>query len=290
MVQLGIYEKALPKDITWLERLSLTKELGFDFVEMSIDETDERLARLDMSDEELNLMIDAMSQTGVRIQSICLSGHRRYPYGSTEKSNREMAYQLMDKAIRLASKLNIRIIQVAGYDVYYEEKSMLSREYFIEGLKKAVQQASEYGVMLSVEIMDDPFMNSLTKFIEIKKQIPSPYLQVYPDLGNLSAWPMNNPAYELEQGIDMISSIHLKDTYSVTADFPGQFRDVPFGEGCVDFDGLLHVLKRLGYEGTFLIEMWNEEDVDFKEKIKEAQDYLYPKLRKAGYHVPRSTN
>jgi L-ribulose-5-phosphate 3-epimerase UlaE len=44
---LGIYEKALPKDLSWPERLVLAKSCGFDFVEMSVDETDERLSRLD---------------------------------------------------------------------------------------------------------------------------------------------------------------------------------------------------------------------------------------------------
>lgn len=43
-------------------------------------------------------------------------------------------------------------------------------------------------------------MNSIQKFLEIKEQIPSPFLHVYPDLGNLSAWPENNPAVELEKG------------------------------------------------------------------------------------------
>ena len=49
---IGIYEKATPTHFTWLERLNFAKELGFDFVEMSIDERDERLARLDWSKEE----------------------------------------------------------------------------------------------------------------------------------------------------------------------------------------------------------------------------------------------
>lgn len=40
---LGIYEKALAKDLSWPERLVLAKSCGFDFVEMSVDETDERL-------------------------------------------------------------------------------------------------------------------------------------------------------------------------------------------------------------------------------------------------------
>ncbi|VFS39797.1 L-ribulose-5-phosphate 3-epimerase ulaE [Serratia liquefaciens] len=45
-IPLGIYEKALPAGECWLERLKLAKALGFDFVEMSLDETDARLARL----------------------------------------------------------------------------------------------------------------------------------------------------------------------------------------------------------------------------------------------------
>lgn len=285
MVQMGIYEKALPKGITWEERFRLTKELGFDFIEMSIDETDERLSRLDWSEEDISQLRESMFQSGVRIHSICLSGHRRFPFGSNDPAKRKVAWKILEKAIVLAHRLSIKVIQIAGYDVYYEEKSMMTREWFIEGLKAGVKKASEYGVILSVEIMDDPFMNSITKFLEIKNQIHSPYLQVYPDLGNLSAWSENNPAYELEKGIDCITSIHLKDTLPVTKEFPGQFRDVPFGEGCVDFLGLLKTVKRLEYDGTFLIEMWSENSQDFKQEIKKAKDYLYPKLKEAGYDV-----
>lgn len=145
--------------------------------------------------------------------------------------------------------------------------------------------ASTYGIILSIEIMDDPFMNSIQKFVQIKQQIHSPYLQVYPDLGNLSAWPENNPANELELGIDCITSIHLKDTYPVTGESAGQFRDVPFGEGCVDFLGMLKSLKRLEYDGTFLIEMWSETSPEFRQEIQQAKAYLYPKLLEAGYDV-----
>lgn len=285
MPQIGIYEKALPKGISWEERLRLTKKLGFDFIEMSIDETDERLARLDMSQDEIKKIRICCQEEGVRINSICLSGHRRFPFGSNDLEKRTQAGIILNKAIELANQLGITIIQIAGYDVYYEEKSMLSRERFIDGLRKGVKRASEYGIILSIEIMDDPFMNSIQKFLEIKKQIPSPFLQVYPDLGNLSAWPENNPSQEMELGIDAITSIHLKDTLPVTKTSEGQFRDVPFGEGCVDFEGTLSTLYRLGYDGTFLIEMWSEKAEDFELEIKMAKDYLIPKLRKVGYHV-----
>ena len=38
---LGLYEKALPPELTWEERLRAVKELGFDYLEISIDEKDE---------------------------------------------------------------------------------------------------------------------------------------------------------------------------------------------------------------------------------------------------------
>lgn len=285
MAQVGIYEKALPQNISWKERFYLVKEMGFDFLEMSIDETDERLARLDWPEEKIAELRNDMFETGVRINSICLSGHRRFPFGSSDPNKQKIAKEIMSKAIQLAHNLSINVIQVAGYDVYYEKKSISSREDFIAGMKESVKEASNYGVILSVEIMDDPFMNSISKFLEIKKQIHSPYLQVYPDLGNLSAWPENDPARELEKGIDCITSIHLKDTYPVTEDSSGQFRDVPFGEGCVDFLGLLRNLKRLEYDGTFLIEMWSEKSQDFVTEIQQAKRYLYAKLKEAGYDV-----
>ena len=61
---LGIYEKALAKDLSWPERLVLAKSCGFDFVEMSVDETDERLSRLDWSAAQRASLVTAMIETG----------------------------------------------------------------------------------------------------------------------------------------------------------------------------------------------------------------------------------
>lgn len=280
---LGIYEKATPKGISWRERLVFAKELGFDFVEMSVDETDARLARLDWTQEERKEVVDAIYETGVKILSMCLSGHRRFPFGSTDPDKREQAMTIMVKAIDLAADLGIRSIQLAGYDVYYEPKSVTTRELFVENLKEAVALASAKGIVLTIEIMDDPFINSITKYLKIKEQIPSPYLQVYPDVGNLSAWPENDVAYELEQGIQEITQIHLKDTLAVTADFAGKFKEVEFGEGCVDFDGCLHTLKRLNYNGPFVIEMWSETSETPAVEIEKAKAFLLPKLEGAGF-------
>ena len=97
---LGIYEKALAKDLSWPERLVLAKSCGF--VEMSVDETDERLSRLDWSATQRTSLVAAMIETGVAIPSMCLSAHRRFPFGSRDEAVRERAREIMSKAIRLA--------------------------------------------------------------------------------------------------------------------------------------------------------------------------------------------
>ena len=77
----------------------------------------------------------------------------------------------------------------------------------------------------------------------------------------------------------------MKDIYVVTEQSKGQFRDVPFGQGCVNWEDTFRILKETNYQGPFLIEMWSENCPTVEETkaaIKEAQDFLYPLIEKAG--------
>jgi hexulose-6-phosphate isomerase len=278
---LGIYEKALPKGLSWMARLSLAQALGFDFVEMSIDESDERLARLDWSKAERASLRAAVAETGVTVPSMCLSGHRRFPFGSRDSAIRSQAREIMRKAIDLSASVGVRTIQLAGYDVYYEPSDEGTRQRLIEGWRWAVDEAARSQVMLAVEIMDTPLINSITAWMEYAKIIESPFFCVYPDLGNLSAWNNDAPA-ELRKGIAKIVAIHLKETLRVSKDFPGQFRDVPFGTGCVDFEACFQTLAELKYRGPFLIEMWTEKSAEPVVEVAHARRWLLERMRRGG--------
>ncbi|HHQ6566557.1 TPA: L-ribulose-5-phosphate 3-epimerase [Serratia fonticola] len=278
---LGIYEKALPKHLSWPERLALAKACGFDFVEMSVDESDERLARLSWSKEQRLSLVSAMLETGISIPSMCLSGHRRFPFGSHDEATRQQAYLIMEQAIQLAKDVGIRTIQLAGYDVYYEQQDEGTLARFAEGMQWAVERAAAAQVMLAVEIMDTEFMSSISKWKSWDSLLASPWFTVYPDVGNLSAWG-NDVAQELQLGIDRIAAIHLKDTFPVTETSPGQFRDVPFGEGCVDFVALFRTLKQLNYRGAFLIEMWTEKADEPVAEIVQARRWIEQQMQQGG--------
>ncbi|EUJ31669.1 L-xylulose 5-phosphate 3-epimerase [Listeria floridensis FSL S10-1187] len=279
---LGIYEKALPKSFSWEEKFKLARQSHFDFIELSIDESDERLARLDWTASERATLRALSLASGIRIPSMCLSGHRRYPLGSLDPAIRETGLLLMQKAIDLASDLGIRVIQLAGYDVYYESKSLLTRAWFIENLQRSLEWAAAKQVILAIEIMDDPFMSSVTKYLHLKAEIgASPWLKLYPDIGNLSAWPENDLGFELAEGISDTVAIHLKDTLPVTTDFPGKFKEVPFGSGCVDFAGAFKTLQQLGYAGPYLIEMWGEQSPNCEAELAAAKNFIETKWKEA---------
>lgn len=274
-VPLGIYEKALPAGECWLERLQLAASLGFDFVEMSVDETDERLARLDWNREQRFALVQAVAQTGVRVPSMCLSAHRRYPLGSEDDAVRSQGLEIMRKAIEFAQDVGIRVIQLAGYDVYYQQANNETRRRFREGLTAAVEMASRAQVTLAMEIMDYPLMNSISKAMGYAHYLNNPWFQLYPDIGNLSAWD-NDVQMELEAGRGHIVAIHVKDTR------PGVFKNVPFGSGVVEFERCFETLKRSGYRGPYLIEMWSESAVDPIAEVIAAREWVLARMANAG--------
>jgi Putative L-xylulose-5-phosphate 3-epimerase len=221
-------------------------------------------------------------ETGIPIDTMMLSALRKYPLGSENPKIYTQAYNMCKKAIILAKDLGIRNIQIAGYDEYYGSKTVLTRENFIENLQRVVDFAAENQVMISIETMDDTFINSIAKVKKIKKSVVSPWLQAYPDLGNISAWPENNPGEDLTEGLDSIIAIHVKDTLAVTSNTPGKFKNVPFGTGNVGFLGLFKTLRRLDYQGTFTIEMWSEKENDCINKIENAHDFIVDLLTESG--------
>lgn len=183
---LGLYEKAMPPELTWKEKLTAAKDAGYDFVEISIDETDNKLARLEWSREERLELVKTMAEVGVPIRTMCLSGHRKYPIGSSNPDTCARGMEIMEKAVALAEDLGIRIIQLAGYDVYYEKSTPETVERFGENLKKAAMMAARAGVMLGFETMETEFMNTVGKAMEYVQKVDSPYLGVYPDMGNIT--------------------------------------------------------------------------------------------------------
>lgn len=265
---LGLYEKAMPSELTWEEKLLTAKAAGYDFVEISIDETDAKLARLEMSPKERVELIALMEKTGVPIRTMCLSGHRKYPLGSNDPAICARGMEIMEKAIRLAEDLGVRIIQLAGYDVYYETSTFETKKRFLDNLKKATEMAAAAGVVMGFETMENEFMNTVEKAMKYVTLVGSPYLTVYPDIGNITnaAKTYENDVLEdLELGRGHLAAMHMKETV------PGKFREIPFGTGHVDFEAAAAKAWELGVR-KYVTEFWYTGNPAWREDLQFAHD------------------
>ena len=250
---LGLYEKSMPNSLCLSEKLKATGESGYDYMELSIDETDEKLSRLDWSREEISLLQNAIMETGVPVKSICLSGHRRFPLGDPDPAVRQKSLDIMKRAIELASCLGIRIIQLAGYDVYYRNSNNETKLFFTENLLKSVSMAAREGIILAFETMETPFIDTTEKAIYWISQISSPYLQIYPDTGNLTnASLIYGTAVkdDLEKGAGHIVALHLKESK------PGVYREICYGQGHVNFSEAIQAAWQLGVR-LYVAEFWH---------------------------------
>jgi L-ribulose-5-phosphate 3-epimerase len=271
-IMLGIYEKALPPHLDWPQRLAAAARAGFGFIEMSIDESDERMARLDWTCAERARLQEAVASEGLPVTSMCLSAHRRFPMGSATPEIRQRGLDIMQKAVQLAQDTGVRIVLVPGYDVFYEPSTEETRAHLLDGLWKALEWASSAGVMLAFENTERSII-SISQAMWYVSQLNSPWFQLYGDVGNLVAHGLDVLA-ELEAGAGHLAGIHIKDSVK------GEFRNIPLGRGAVPFVEVFRKLWSLGFHGPIMLEMWDNEKPanDRLETIIAAREWVQARV------------
>ena len=116
-------------------------------------------------------------------------------------------------------------------------------------------------------------MNTVEKAMYSVNRVNSPYLQVYPDIGNISN-ATDDVTGDLLTGKGHIAAAHLKETV------PGKFREIPYGTGQVDFPAAIARLYELGIR-RYVSECWYCGEENWKEIIKGNRRFLDEQFRKA---------
>ena len=130
--------------------------------------------------------------------------------------------------------------------------------------------AAAKGVVLAFETMETPFMNTVTKAMTYVNLIDSAYLQVYPDIGNITnaaAAEHTDVLADLRACKGKVVAMHLKETV------PGKFRDMMFGEGDVDFESAIDVAWTMGVR-RYTTEFWYLDNSDWEKNLRFSHDFF----------------
>ena len=117
-------------------------------------------------------------------------------------------------------------------------------------------------------------MNTVAKSMHYVSLIDSPYLQVYPDSGNLvNAAVLYGTRYEddFNTGAGHIAALHLKETV------PGKYREIPFGTGHVPFESVIGQAWAMGIR-RYTAEFWYVGQENWLDTMKHASSFLRAKF------------
>jgi L-ribulose-5-phosphate 3-epimerase len=270
MIEIGMYEKALPDSMSWHQRFLAAHDANYDFVEISIDDSDERIERLDWGQSERNELYFTMQNCDMNIKSMSLSAHRRFPLGSEDVRTRNQGLDILEKAIDFSVDLGIRYILIAGSDVYHQDRNEKTLENYLRSLEKGVVWAAQAGVMLALENWDIR-VDSVSDVMYYVNHFNSPWFQAYIDVGNL-IYAEKDVLEELELARGHLAAVHVKDTK------PGQLRYVTPGEGNVPFVPVFEKLSELDFIGSLVFELWTGQLPDAFEIVKNSNEWLREKM------------
>jgi L-ribulose-5-phosphate 3-epimerase UlaE len=186
--------------------------------------------------------------------------------------------EIMRKAIEFSVNAGISLIQLAGYDVYYEQGDEDTVKWFTDGLKESADYAARWGVAMGFETMETPFMDTVEKSMVYVSKVNNPWLGVYPDIGNLKNAAViygTDVVEDMYKGAGHLFAVHLKETK------PGHYRDMDFGtDGHTEYVRCIKAALDMGVR-TFTGEFWYQKGQDYEEVIARSSAFLRGKIEEA---------
>ena len=260
---LGLYEKAMP-EISWKEKLQIAREAGYDFVEISIDASEEKISRVYSDRAERRRLWELCYETQMPIRTLNASALTKYSLGNPDPALCGRGMDIAMRSIDLAADLGVRIVMIPGYDVYYEPHTEETEARFIRNVRQLCDHAACAGVQLGFETMENEFMNTVEKALYYIGLADSNYLKIYPDIGNTTNAAVlhsGDAIEDLKKGRGQILALHLKETC------PGHYREIPYGTGHVDFERAVSAAWSLGVR-RYVTEFWYKEGGETPHEVR----------------------
>ena len=197
-----------------------------------------------------------------------LSAIGTYTLGNPDPATAERGMDIFRHAVDLAVEAGIRLIQIPACDMpKFDPRDEETDARFLRNLKEAVEYAASRAVVLGLENMENDYMDSIGKCMRAVRTVSSPYLQLYPDAGNLTnAWKndLSDMLRDMDAGEGHYLAFHEKEVQ------PDRYGGLFYGDGHVDFGTLTRKAYALGVR-RFVMEYWYTGNDAWVNDLKTAQ-------------------
>ncbi len=239
------------------ESFRIASEIGFDGVEVPFQADDYTSELLWTAEGAAHVRVLA-ERYGLETPSCVAGRYNKRGFAAQDPEIREEAVTVMLGIIDGCAEAGIDLILTAFFgEMALDTDQQI--DWAVEGLKRCAPRAESRGITLALEgtISDQAWLAML-------ERIDSGAVAVYYDVANAMTYGFDSSA-EMPVLMDagVLAQIHIKD---MTLDR----KNMPLGEGDVDFDAVSRTIKEIGYDGYLVLETPVSDDpaVDQKKYLE----------------------
>lgn len=238
----GVNAWIYPSDFTVSRIMEVSSEIGFDGVELNLDEDNLELTR-----KERKEIAEKAGSFGLDLPSLCSGLFWKYNLASPDEDVRKRGIDIIEKGCEFAADLGASVFlvvpAVAVPEVSYSRMWELSKRSILE----AVPVAEERGILLGIENVWNRFLYSPLEFRSFVEEINHPNVKVYFDVGNFQL--LAFPQQWIRYLSDLIVCVHVKDFQRSTLQFK------PLLQGDIPWLEVMRALRDIGYDGFLNVEV-----------------------------------
>jgi len=258
-MKLGLISSAwLGSPVGTAEGIRLTKEIGFDTIDIFADPTE-------IDAREQRLIRDSCVRAGLPvISTVCCALGIADFNTPVRRFHVERARRYLDQCYYLEGK---NLLLVLGEYIWQQEviAPQAQWDWAVEGVKELADYAAGLGLEIALEL--EPFqlsiINNLDLMVRFLDDVSHPAAKANVDVSHLMLSHTPAPALSRLQG--RIAHVHLSDCDGK------KHGDLPPGRGVVDFPPYLAALRDAGFEGTVSIELeYSPEPAKIVDWVREA--------------------
>jgi hexulose-6-phosphate isomerase len=238
----GVNAWIYPSNFKFESVLHLSKNIGFDGVELNLDEE-----MLKIDKKERSEIADVAKSLGLELPSLCTGLFWEYNLASPDVKVRRKGIELIKQGCGFAADIDASIFLVvpgvAAPEISYQDMWKLSKESLLE----AAKVAEDHGVIMGIENVWNKFLYSPLEFRSFIEEINHPNVKVYFDVGNVFF--LGYPEQWIKHLADLIVCVHVKDFQISTMQFK------PLFQGDISWPRIIKALNQVGYKGFLNVEI-----------------------------------
>jgi L-ribulose-5-phosphate 3-epimerase len=238
----AVYVSMLPRELGYLERFQLAKEVGFEGVEIGTIE----------DAAEAQTIKEAAAKAGLVIHGVMNANHWRYPLSSADPEVVAKSVAGMETSLRNAKLWGcdsvLLVPAVVNPETSYQDAWTRSQKVIKE---RILPLAQELKVTIGMEEVWNKFLLSPLEMARYVDEFASPFVGAYLDVGNMVFY--GYPQDWIRTLGKRIHRVHVKDFKLDRRE--GKFYWKNLGEGDVDWPEVRKALGDVGYESWVTTEI-----------------------------------